>query len=65
MICILKVACSLTIGHPISLLMVFLNLGCNENYIINCIFIQVPQEHIKHDYIVMFHVHDELEQLLF
>jgi hypothetical protein len=65
MIYILRVACSLTISHQISLLMASFNLGCNENYVINCIFILVPHEHIKHDYIVMFHVHDELEQLLF
>ncbi len=63
MICILRVACSLTIG--LSLLMASFNLGCNENCILNCINILVQQERIKHDYIVMFHVHDELEQLLF
>jgi hypothetical protein len=42
------------------------NAKCNENYIItNCTFILIPQECIIHDYIVMFHVYDELQQLLF
>jgi hypothetical protein len=42
------------------------NAKCNENYIItNCTFILIPQECIIHDYIVMFHMHNELQQLLF
>jgi hypothetical protein len=42
-----------------------LNVGYNINCIITYyIIIPIPQECVIHDYVVMFHVHDELEQLL-
>lgn len=40
----------------------FINVRCNENYIITCCnFFLIPQENVVDNHVVMLHVKDELE----
>jgi hypothetical protein len=64
-ICIIKVTDSSIASHLINCHCGFINVRCNENYIIkSCILLPIPWKYAIHDYDAMFHVHVEVEQSL-